>query len=125
MREEIVSLERPVFAADDPTARRAAYDRVFGSYADEVQAIQEKAGSYRRDLRGQYAEKWPEIMEILGSCPSASEIQEMLTDAGYEMEAFEELYGAEKIRDAMLYGKDLKDRYSVLWLYYALFGDQA
>ena len=37
------------------------------------------------------------------------------------MEAFEEMYGAKKIQDAMFYGKDLKDRYSVLWVYYALF----
>ena len=27
-------------------------------------------------------------------------------------------YGEEKIRDAVKYAKDLKDRYTVLWLYY-------
>ena len=44
----------------------------------------------------------------------------MFTDAGFVMEEFEGMYGAKKIRDAMFYGKDLKDRYSVLWPYYAL-----
>ena len=31
---------------------------------------------------------------------------------------FINMYGKEKIADAVLYGKDLKDRYTVLWLYY-------
>ena len=30
-------------------------------------------------------------------------------------------YGKEKIADALLYAKDLKDRYSVLWLAYKYF----
>ena len=33
---------------------------------------------------------------------------------------FVELYGEAKIADAHLYAKDLKDRYSVLWMYYDL-----
>jgi hypothetical protein len=31
-----------------------------------------------------------------------------------------ELYGEEKIKDAIKYAKDLKDRYTVLWLNYDL-----
>ena len=57
---------------------------------------------------------------IMSECPTAAEITKMLTDAGYDMSEFEKMYGAEKIRDAMFYGKDLKDRYSVLWPYYVL-----
>ena len=34
------------------------------------------------------------------------------------------LYGEEKIHNAILYAKDLKDRYTVLWLYYDLFGGE-
>ena len=30
-------------------------------------------------------------------------------------------YGEEKLRDAVLYAKDLKDRYTVLWLFFLLF----
>ena len=33
------------------------------------------------------------------------------------------LYGEEKIADALLYAKDLKDRYSVLWMYFDLFAN--
>ena len=32
-------------------------------------------------------------------------------------EDFVKTYGAQKIRDAHFYAKDLKDRYTVLWLY--------
>ena len=34
--------------------------------------------------------------------------------------SFEKLYSTEKIENALWYAKDLKDRYSVLWLYYDL-----
>ena len=34
------------------------------------------------------------------------------------------LYGEEKIADALLYAKDLKDRYSVLWMWFDLFANK-
>lgn len=34
------------------------------------------------------------------------------------------LYGEEKIADALLYAKDLKDRYSVLWMYFELLSNK-
>ena len=40
---------------------------------------------------------------------------------GLSYDSFKELYGEAKIADAHLYAKDLKDRYSVLWMYYDLF----
>ena len=33
------------------------------------------------------------------------------------MDEFEQMYSAEKRADALHYAKDLKDRYTVLWLY--------
>ena len=45
----------------------------------------------------------------------------MMRAVGLSFPECEQLYGKEKIRDAMLYGKDLKNRYSMLWLYYSLF----
>jgi hypothetical protein len=43
---------------------------------------------------------------------------------GLDTEEFYKLYGKEKINDAILYAKDLKDRYTVLWLNYDLYGDK-
>lgn len=120
MREELCKMEMPEFVTVSAEERKAQYSRIYGSYAGEVQAIQDNAGSYERNLLPVYVEKWQEMKNIMSECPTAAEITKMLTDAGYEMEKFEEMYGAEKIRDAMFYGKDLKDRYSVLWPYYVL-----
>ena len=67
-------------------------------------------------------EKEGEIRKILAETPSAENIIKMLAVAGLDMREFYDLYGAEKINNAVLYAKDLKDRYTVLWLYYDLFG---
>ena len=104
--------------------RQKEYERIYAGYAEEVEKIQKKAGFYDKDLFPVYAEKWQEICEILAECPDGDEITIMLTDAGYDMNEFEGMYGKEKIVDAMHYGKDLKERYSVLWLYEALFGGE-
>ena len=56
--------------------------------------------------------------------PSADDIIKMLVVAGFDMREFYDLYRAEKINDAVSYAKDLKDRYTVLWLYYDLFGKE-
>ena len=45
-----------------------------------------------------------------------------MSEVGFDLKMFDELYGKEKIGHAIAFGKDLKDRYSVLWLYYDLFG---
>ena len=63
----------------------------------------------------------PEIKRLFKSFPTASEIEGMLRLVGLELSDFYEKYGAEKINEAISYAKDLKDRYSVLWLYYELF----
>lgn len=124
MREKIRALSAPEFCHVSAQQRSAAYERIFADYASEVQKLQDDAHSYEKDRTALYRERWAEICAILAECPSKTEIADMFVAAGYDMDAFERMYGKEKIHDAMLYGKDLKDRYSVLWLYYALFGDQ-
>ena len=53
---------------------------------------------------------------------AADEIREMLTDVGFDLSAFEAMYGKEKIQNGIWFAKDLKDRYTVLWMYYDLLG---
>ena len=48
----------------------------------------------------------------------------MLSVVSLDVEDFYKLYDKQKIKDAILYAKDLKDRYTVLWLYYDLFGNK-
>ena len=105
--------------------RMAAWSRIYRQVAEEVADLQRDAKSYETDLKPIYATKWAEIKAILKKCPTAAEINRMMEAVGLHFSECEETYGEEKIRDAMLYGKDLKNRYSVLWLYYALFSGEA
>ena len=121
LRERIAALEEPEFHPEPEVERLSAWNRIYGPIADEVKALQDEAGSYRREMAALYRERWPEIRALLSACPSAEECRGMLARAGYEPDGDKKLYGESRIRDAVFYGKDLKDRYSVLWLYYELF----
>ncbi len=122
MREKILALEEPIFSYVSKEKRLSEYKRIYKNQASEVKKLQFEAGRYDKDMSALYLEKWCEIKEILAECPKRKDIEEMLCAVGMEMTEFEGMYGRECIDDGMLWGKDLKDRYSVLWLYFDLFG---
>ena len=121
LREEILALEKPVLRHISDDDRITCYKKIYRDYWTEVHDIQEKAGWYTKDLDGVYTEHWEEIRAILSECPTVAEIRGMLTEVGFDLSAFEAMYGVEKIENSVWFGKDLKDRYSVLWLYFELF----
>lgn len=108
----------------DQSKYEAEIRRIYGSVADEVLALQKKLGWYERDRVGIYREKWAEIRKLLTEAPTADEMFSLAERVGLDKQAFYGLYSKEKIADALLYAKDLKDRYSVLWMYYDLFGQK-
>lgn len=83
-------------------------------------ALGEKVGNYKANRLSVYLEKEDELRAILADMPSAKEIEEMLAAVGLEKSEYDALYGRKKIDTAIRYAKDLKDRYTVLWLYYDL-----
>ena len=95
--------------------------RVYGKLADEVLALQNKLGWYNVDRVKIYRERWQEIRKLLAECPTSEQMRELTERVGLSYDNFREFYGEDKIKDAYLYAKDLKDRYSVLWTYYDLF----
>jgi len=97
---------------------------IYKSVADECIALQKKTGNYDANRIEIYKQKENEIKEIISKVPSAEEIIKMLEAVGFDMKEFYDLYSDKKIKDAILYAKDLKDRYTVLWLYYDLFGSE-
>ena len=92
--------------------------RIYSTSADECIALQNKVGHYAADDSAVVASKLNEIKLVLQSCPSFNYIKNLLDEIELDFDAFIDMYGQEKIADAVLYGKDLKDRYTVLWLYY-------
>lgn len=95
--------------------------RIYKTSADGIIALQNKMGWYEKDDSELIKEKWEDIKAVLSEAPSAEQTRAMMERAGLDFSEFEELYGKEKINDAILYAKDLKDRYSVLWLNYLYF----
>jgi hypothetical protein len=71
-----------------------------------------------------YREKETRVRKALEEMPTSEEIAEMLKTVGLKMNDFYGLYSLQKICDAVLYAKELKDRYTVLWMYYDLFGNE-
>ena len=102
----------------------AELSRIYGPVAEGCVALQDKVGLYQKDMLSIYQAKEQEIRSVLAEMPAAGEIRKMLEAVGLEMDAFEKMYSPEKIRDAIAYAKELKDRYTVLWMYYDLFGGQ-
>ena len=101
----------------------AIMEDLYKSSAKGCMELQEKIGRYQNTTVQMYLDKEPEIRQILAEMPTAEEIKKMLSLVDLDINEFYALYGEEKIRNAIAYAKDLKDRYSVLWLYYDLFGD--
>ena len=97
-------------------------NRLYGSVAEGCIALQDKVGLYQKDMLSVYKAKESEIRAVLGQMPKAKDILKMLEAVGLNMDAFYGLYSARKIQDAVLYAKELKDRYTVLWMHYDMFG---
>lgn len=123
LREQILKkdfpAERYIENTEEYTKRM---HEIYKSAADGCINLQKKVGNYQMNRIGVYKEKESEIREILADMPSGDEIETMLKPMGLEMDKFYDMYGTEKIREAVKYAKDLKDRYTVLWLNYDMFG---
>ena len=118
IREEILKKPFPETQyCPDPAAYREDMERIYRSVAEGCMALQEKTGYYTRDFG--YKEKEEAIRQVLAEMPTAKQIEEMLLLGGLKMDTFYRFYSPEKIENAKLYAKELKDRYTVLWMHYA------
>jgi glycerol-1-phosphate dehydrogenase [NAD(P)+] len=97
---------------------RAKMEEIYREVAQGCIDLQQKVGDYDKDRSACYLEKEREIRSILAQMPTASEIEGMLSLVELDMGEFYALYDENKIKNAILYAKDLKDRYTVLWLNY-------
>lgn len=104
---------------------RAEYEakmkEVYGKVGPGCVALQDRIGSYAKNRVPVYLEKEAEIKALFASVPTAKEIGDMLALVGLDKKEFYDLYGEDKIGTALKWAKDLKDRYTVLWLYFDLF----
>lgn len=121
MREELLQMERPVSNGGHDAAQWERNIRTI--YTDAAQGVidlQKKLGWYEQNRLPVYETHWEEIRDVLREVPSSVELARYLSNIGLDIRDFEKMYGTEKIQNALWYAKDLKDRYSVLWMYYDL-----
>lgn len=122
IREMLLQLDNvEEHVAESKEEREANLHRIYGSAAMEIIALQDRIGWYEIDRLPTYQAKWNEIKEVLREVPSCEEIKGYIESVGLDLKEFTTLYSEEKIENALKYAKDIKDRYSVLWMYYDLF----
>ena len=95
---------------------------VYKQSADGCIALQKKVGNYSKDRAEIYLRNEEKIRKVLAEMPSSDEIRKLLEKVELDINDFYAFYGAEKIKNAVNYAKDLKDRYTVLWMNYDFFG---
>lgn len=120
IREQILA-STPVRREFNEEEWKSEVERIYLTSADEVMQLQKKLGWYWEDNSEKVLPKWDEIKALLAEAPTEVQMLEMVEAVGMNYQEFVDLYGQAKIDDAVLYAKDLKDRYSVLWLYYEFF----
>ncbi len=124
IREKLVNID---FPNKQFRPSRDAYEKkmeeVYKTVGKGCIALQDKVGNYVKDRANIYLKYEDEIKKVLSECPTASQIEEMLKKVELDVREFYSLYGKEKIEKAVTYAKDLKDRYTVLWLNYDIFGE--
>ena len=102
---------------------KKAVKEIYTRVADGCLTLQEKVGNYDANRLSVYLEKEAEIKSILRKVPTAAEIEKMLGLVELNIDEFYNFYQDKKIKNAVNYAKDLKDRYTVLWLNYDLYGE--
>ena len=128
IRERLTSFEEfPDAAIYDEDHRIAETRRIYGNLGEETLALQRKVGFYEKigERLDIYRERWADIRALLSEAPTFAEMREMISEVGMNYDDFVSFYGRECIDDATLYAKDTKDRYTVLWMYYDIFGKGA
>lgn len=95
--------------------------RIYKTSAEEVIALQKRIALYGRQESFNIKENFDKIAKVLLQAPSSDYMMNLINDVGLSFDTFIEKYGNDCINDAILYAKDLKDRYTVLWLYYEYF----
>ena len=117
LREELLNIT-PKRASFDREAWDREIRRVYSTSADGVIALQNKLGWYERDDEAHVVPQWQALCDILREAPTEQQMLALVKRIGLDFEKFTNLYGSEKLADAVKFAKDLKDRYTVLWLYY-------
>ena len=117
LRGEILCRE-PVRVEFDRAAYQVAIRKAYTTIADSVMTQQDRLGWYHEDEVDEFVLTHTEdIRAILSEAPDEEEAREMVEAVGLSMTELYDTYGEAHIEEALRWAKDLKDRYSVLWVH--------
>ena len=121
LREQLIAMQPPFDACrHDRTLWEKEIARIYTSASDGVIALQDKVGLYKEIDNERLAACWDAVCSILRETPDAKKMRGFVESIGLNMAEFHAFYGENVLFDAVRYAKDLKDRFTVLWLAYAL-----
>jgi glycerol-1-phosphate dehydrogenase [NAD(P)+] len=92
---------------------------VYGTLAPKIIALQNRVGFYgdgREERQARIRKLWPQLQSVLTEVPEEKEMAALLEELGLHMPDFVEEYGKSKIEQSIIFAKELKDRYTLLWL---------
>ncbi len=118
LRKDLLNIRWTNAPFSDEKFRAEELLRVYKTSAKPCHELQERTGNYKKNRLPIYLEKESEIRAVLSEMPSMEEISLTLEKVGLDYSEFLSYYGEEKIHDAIKYAKDLKDRYTFLWMLY-------
>ena len=119
IREKLLNIDFPkALNALGEEERNQRIKEIYKRVAEGCIELQKKVGNYTNDRVNAYLENEKRIKEIFAEMPTAKKIEQMLSLVELDMNEFYEFYSKDKIENAVYYAKDLKDRYSVLWVNY-------
>lgn len=117
LREELLKVT-PCRHSFDRAVWEREIRRIYSTSAEGVIALQNKLGWYERDDETAVISQWEALCDILREAPTEQDMKVLVQRIGLDYDEFLTTYGEAKLADAVTYAKDLKDRYSVLWLYH-------
>ena len=119
LREKLLQTKFPAkLYRPDAAQYRGDMERIYKQVAPGCMALQEEMGRYKRNDAAPYLDHEDAIRAVLAEMPSADEIIRLLSLVELYPAEFYAFYGEDVLADAVRYAKDLKDRYTVLWMNY-------
>ena len=100
---------------ESPEALRARRDAVYGRISESVSRLQEQAGLDDPSSRLPVIRaRWDKVLAVLRTALPSERILEALDQLGLSFGAFVRFYGKERLREAIVSARDLKNRYTLL-----------
>ena len=117
LREEMCR-RRPARKPFDRAAYEAGIRGAYTTIADSVIAQQDRLGWYAEPETDAFVTAHAdEINAILAEAPGEAETRRIVEAVGLCADELYSTYGEAHVEEAIRYAKDLKDRYTLLWLY--------